>query len=60
MEFRNALGKLHGGVVIPEESARNDFQSNGTTEEAGRTVREFIRVLKCQMEDKAQVKLKGD
>ena len=60
MAFRNALGKLHGGVVIPEESAKNESQSNGTAEEAGRTVREFIRVLKFQMEEGAQMKLKGD
>ena len=58
--FKNALGKLQGGVVIPEEAARNDSQPNGTAEEAGRTVREFIRVLKCQMEDQSEIKLKGD
>ena len=56
--FRNAVGKYHGGVVIPEEPPKNESQSNGNIEEAGRTVREFVRVMKCQIEDKAQMKAK--
>ena len=46
--------------MIPEESATNESQSNGRAEEAGKTVREFIRVLKKQLEDKANMKLAGD
>ena len=60
MAFKIAVAKYHGGVVIPEESATNESQSNGRAEEAGKTVREFIRVLKKQLEDKANMKLAGD
>ena len=47
---RDALGRYHGGVIIPESPAVNESQSNGTAEEAGKTVREFVRVLKDQIE----------
>ena len=49
-----------GGVIIPEESAKNESQSNGSAEEAGKSIREFIRVLKYQLEDKADMKLEGN
>ena len=60
LAFRNALGRYHGGVIIPEEPAKNESQSNGAAETAGKLVREFVRVLKQQMEAKAEVKLQGD
>ena len=37
--FRSALGKFHGGTVIPEQSAKGESQSNGRAEEAGKIVR---------------------
>lgn len=40
--------------------ARGESQSNGAAEEAGKTVREFTRVLRMQTEDKAKVKLGPD
>ena len=40
---RDALGKYHGGVVIPESSAKNESQSNGAAEQAGQVVRGFAR-----------------
>ena len=58
--FRDALAKYHGGKVIPEAPAKGESQSNGAAEAAGKLVREFIRVLKQQLEDKAKMKLKGD
>ena len=55
--LRDALSKYHGGTVVPELSAKNESQSNGTAKEAGKTVREFTRVLKEQIEDKTDAKL---
>ena len=57
--FRNALAKYHGGIIIPEAPANGESQSNGAAEAAGKLVREFVRVLKLQMEDKAGVKIEG-
>ena len=55
------LAKFHGGRVVPEDVPRGESQSNGTAEEAGKTVREYTRVLKEQLEDKANTKLQpGD
>ena len=46
---------------MPELSAKNESQSNGTAEEAGKTVREFTRALQEQIEDKAGVNIEtGD
>ena len=57
---RNAVAKYHGGRVIPEGPAKGESASNGTVEEAGKTVREFTRVLKDQLEEKAKLQLKPD
>ena len=52
--------KYHGGIVVQEGPAVGERQSNGLVEEAGKTVREFVRVLKEQIEGKTNVKLKSD
>ena len=57
---RNAIAKYHGGRVIPEGPAKGESPSNGAIEEAGKTVREFTRVLKDQLEEKAKMQLKPD
>ena len=54
---REALAKYHGGKVIPESPPRGESASNGTAEEAGKTVREFVRVLKEQVEHRANIEL---
>lgn len=54
---REALAKYHGGKVVPESPPRGESQSNGVVEEAGKTIREFVRVLKDQVEEKASIKL---
>jgi hypothetical protein len=48
--IRDAVGKFHGGIVIPEQAAKNESQSNGTVEESVKTVRGYARVLKDQIE----------
>ena len=58
--LRNAVAKYHGGRVVPEGPAKGESQSNGVVEEAGKTVREFVRVLKEQLEHEADVELEGD
>ena len=57
--LRDAVAKFHGGVVIPETSAKGESQSNGAVESAGRLVREFTRVFKIQVEEKAGVEIDG-
>ena len=57
---REALGRFHGGRIIPESPPKGESQSNGVIEEAGKTVREFTRVLKEQVEDKAKIKQNCD
>ena len=43
--------------MIPEEAAKGESQSNGTVEEPGKTVREFVRVYKEHIEDTTGTKL---
>jgi hypothetical protein len=58
---RDAVAKYHGGRVVPESPAKNESESNGKVEEAGKTVREFTRVLKDQLETEAKMTIKpGD
>ena len=57
LAVRDALAKNHGGIVVQERPAVGESQSNGLVEEAGKTVREFVWVLK---EGKTNVKLKCD
>ena len=54
---REALARYHGGRVVPEDVPRGESQSNGTVEEAGKTVREYARVLKAQLEEKTGMTL---
>ena len=57
--FRDALGGYHGGIVVPETSARHESQSNGAAEQAVRIVREYTRVFKEQIQERTGLKLKG-
>ena len=54
---REALAKFHGGKVVPEAPPRGESQSNGVVEEAGKTVREYVRVLKEQVEYHTDIQL---
>ena len=56
--LKAAVGKYHGGIIIPEISARGESQSNGAAEQAAQVVAVFVRVLKEQIEHKVGIKLK--
>ena len=60
LAVRDALAKYHGGIVVQERPAVGESQSNGLVVEAGKKVKEFVRVLKEQIEEKTNVKLKSD
>ena len=53
--LRTAFAKFRGGKVVPEDPPRGESQSNGTVEEAGKAVREFVRVPWEHVQDKAEV-----
>ena len=55
--LRNALARHHGGEVIPEEAAKGESQSNGTVEQVGKVIREYVQVYKEHIEDKTGIKL---
>ena len=57
--IRDRLARHHGGKVVMENPAQGESQSNGTVEEAGKTVREFVRVFKDHLESKIRTKLSG-
>ena len=57
---RESLAKLHGGMVTPEQPPRGEHQSNGAIEEAGRTTRDMLRVLKLQLEARIKQPLDVD
>lgn len=52
-----AVSKYHGGNVRLEHPPRGEKQSNGVVEEAGKTVREYVRVFKDQIEYHIQDKV---
>ena len=51
--LRDTVGRFHGGRVVPEFPAKGESQLVGAVEGAGSTVREFARVIKDVIEDKA-------
>ena len=53
--LRDAVGKLLGGRVIPENPPKGESQSNGRAEEAGKTCRGFAKVLRDQLEESTGV-----
>ena len=49
---RDALGRYHGGKVTPEQPPPGESQSNGKVEEAGKTIRSYVKVFKDMLEEK--------
>ena len=54
---RDAVARRLGGRVVLEQPPKGESQSNGVVEEAGKTIREFARLFKDQLEDKTGVKI---
>ena len=57
---KTMTGRYHGGIVTPEHPPKGESQSNGVVEGAGRIVRDFVRVLKGQMEENTGGHLETD
>ena len=55
--LRDKLVECHNGKVIPEETPKRKNQCNGTVEETGKTVWEFVRAIREYSEDYVKVKL---
>ena len=58
--LRDALGRYHGGKVTPELPPPGESQSNGRVEEAGKTLRGYIKVFMDMLEEKVNQKLPTD
>ena len=56
---RDRLARQVGGKTVTESPAQGESQSNGLVEEAGKTVREFVRVFKDVIETKIRTKIKS-
>ena len=48
--LREKLAKCNRGTVIPERPPRGESRANGLVEEAGKTIREYAKVYKDQIE----------
>ena len=48
---RDTLGRYLGGSITPENPPVGEKQANGVAEEAGKTVRDIMKVYKSQLED---------
>ena len=57
---RDALAKTHGGLISPEQPPKGEHASNGVVEEAGRTIRDMLRVLKIQLETRLKYEIDTD
>ena len=49
--MRKAIAAWHGGNVTPEHPPKGESQANRKVENAGKTVRELIKIDRCQLED---------
>ena len=54
---REAVSRYHGGRVTPEQPPTGESEANGRVEEAGKTLRGYLKVFKDMIEDRAGVKL---
>ena len=57
LAFRQAVAEFHGGVVVQESPAKGESESNGAVEGAGRIIKDFTRIFKLQIEDKAGISI---
>ena len=56
---KEAFAKYHGGKITLELSPKGESSSNGRVEEAGKTVRGLVKVLKDQMEHKTHMTIES-
>ena len=49
---RDALAKQQGGRIVIDRLPKGESQSNGAVEEAGKTVREFVNLMRDVVEAK--------
>ena len=56
--LREAVARLHGGSITPEQPPKGEHPSNGVMEDRGLTIRDMARVLKVQVE--TQIKRKPE
>ena len=57
---RDALSKYHGGKVTPEQPPPGESQENGRVEEAGKTLRGYIKVFKDMLETRTGQRIPTD
>ena len=57
---REALSRLHGGRVTPEQPPRGEHQANGLAEVTGRHIRDQARVLKLYLQNRVGRKVLED
>ena len=57
VQLREALAKFHGGIISPEKPPKGESQSNGRVEEAGKSIRGIVKVLKDQVEENTGAKM---
>ena len=55
--LRESSAKFQDGRITPEAPAKEESQSNGAVEEAGKTIREHAMVMKEQVEDNTKIAL---
>jgi hypothetical protein len=57
--IKEPLARYHGGKITPEISPKGERGSNGRAEEAGKTVRGLVKVLKDHMEHKTRITIES-
>ena len=57
---RERLSKYHGGKITPEQPPKGESASNGTVEEAGKTIRSLAKVFKDMIESKIGEEITSD
>ena len=58
LAVRDAPAEYHGGVVVLEGPAEGEKQSKGLVEEAGKTVTEFVRVLRSSSWERREAEVR--
>ena len=51
LAVRNAVMKYHGGIMIPEASAKGEEAEHVLMDEAGKTIREYFCAFLSQIEE---------